>query len=56
MDKKKLLQEAELADGVVGSTNGLETFFAANADPDVSGLDHGYVVGSVTDGKSDICK
>ena len=49
MDEDQPLQEAELADGVVGRHDGLPTFLAGDADADVGLLDHGHVVGAVAD-------
>jgi len=49
MDEDEALQEPELADGVVGRHGRLATLDARNADTDVGLLDHGHVVGAVTD-------
>lgn len=46
---EEFYQVAELFDGEVGGERGLTAFFSDDADTDVGGLDHGYVVAAVAD-------
>lgn len=47
------MQVEELADGVVGRTDGLGAFLAPDADTDMRFHDHGHIVGTVANRKRD---
>lgn len=51
MDKEQFPQEAELSNGHVGGTSSLQTFDTTDTNSDMSCLDHGYIVGTVANGK-----
>ena len=51
--QQQALEEAELADGVVGRVYRLQTLLACNADTDLGRLDHRHVIGTVADGQRD---
>lgn len=51
MDQNKSLEEAELANGVVRRHDRLATLLAGNAHTNISLLNHGYIVGAVTNGQ-----
>lgn len=53
VDEQEGLQEAELANGVIGGTGSLATFLAQDSDTDGGGLDHCHVIGAVADGERD---
>ena len=50
MDEKQFPQEPKLRNGYVGTAGSLKTFDTADADTDMCGLDHGYVVCTIADG------
>jgi hypothetical protein len=50
MNKKKFTQESELCNRDISSTGRLKTFKATNTDTHMGGLNHGNVVGAVTNG------
>ena len=49
MNKKSSLQELELSQSEIGRTSRIASLFAVNANAHMSLLDHGHVVGSVSD-------
>lgn len=53
VDEQQLLEILELRDGYVRRAGRLETLNARDPYADVRGLDHGHVVGAVTDGQED---
>ena len=52
MNKHQSSEEAKLTNGIVRRHDSLSTFFTSNTNTDVSFLDHGNVISSITDGKS----
>ena len=53
VDEQQPLQEGELGDRVVGTSNRLHPLVARHADADVRLLDHRHVVGAVADRERD---
>lgn len=51
VDKHEPGQETELPDGIVRTHGGLSTFFTSNTHSHMRLLDHGHVVGAITDTK-----
>jgi hypothetical protein len=49
MYEKKLRQKAELTDSDVCRSRSLKTFDSGNADTDMRSLNHGNIIGSVSD-------
>ena len=56
MDKEQILEELELADGVVRGLDSLLSFESADADAQMSCVDHVDIVGSITDRKSSLSR
>mmetsp|Transcript_67430 Transcript_67430/g.201429 ORF Transcript_67430/g.201429 Transcript_67430/m.201429 type:complete len:351 (-) Transcript_67430:761-1813(-) len=52
VDEEQAAEEAELADGEVGVVDGLHPLLADDAHADLARLDHGDVVGAVSDGEA----
>lgn len=50
MHEQQTLQHAELGKGEVGTARCLATLSSHDADADMSLLDHGHIVGTVTNG------
>lgn len=53
MDEKELSQVAELTNGDIGTSSGLETLNTTYTDTDMSGLDHGDIIGAVANREKD---
>lgn len=51
MHKEQLLEVAKLSDCNIGTSGSLETFDTADTDTHMGSLDHGNIVGTVTDGQ-----
>ena len=49
VDQQQSLEESKLSNGVVGGSCCLRPFFPVNAHPNVSSLDHGYIIRPVSD-------
>ncbi len=54
MDQNQPIQEAEASDAVVGGGVSLQPLVPTNGDPYMGLLDHRDVIGSVSDGESDV--
>ena len=52
MDQHQPRQEPELPYGIVGAHDSLPTFLTSNTDTDMRFLDHGNIVGAITNTKS----
>lgn len=53
MNQKQLSKEPELANCDISRSCGLKTFDTADADSDMSGLDHGHIIGTVANGQEE---
>lgn len=51
MHQYQSCQEAELSNGIIGTHDGLATFFTSDTHTDVGLLDHSNIIGTITDGK-----
>lgn len=51
MNQKELPKESELSNCHICGSGGLKTFNTADTNTDMGGLNHGYIVGTVTDGQ-----
>ena len=47
------MEELELADGKIGGSSSLHTFSTGDSNTDMSLTDHGTVIGTITNSKSD---
>lgn len=50
MNEEKFFEEPKLGDSDVSGASGLEALDAADADADVSGLDHAHIIGPISNG------
>lgn len=53
MNQKQFSKEPELANCDISRSRGLKTFNAADTDSDMSGLNHGHIIGAVTNGQEE---
>jgi hypothetical protein len=51
VNKHKSLKKTELTDCIVGRHDGLPAFFTSNTNTNVGFLDHGNIVGTITNGQ-----
>lgn len=53
MNQQELAQISELPDSNIGAPCCLQAFYAADAHANVCRLDHGHIVGTITDGQEE---
>jgi hypothetical protein len=53
MDEKEFAEVAELANGNISTSSGLETLNTTDTDTDMGGLNHGDVVGAIANCEKD---
>lgn len=53
MNQKQLSKEPELANCDISRSCGLKAFDTADTDSDMSGLNHGHIIGTVANGQEE---